>query len=536
MLKRLKVCIKKNYFSLILTLYSLYSFIAIFRSSFIINGTRFFSLFDDEMISMRYAKNFAHGFGLIWNPGGDSVQGFTNLLWTLYMAMVHIFPIPLSKTSFVIQVTSLLCMLISLIYIKKIAGVVSENSEFVIFLSVLFSAFYYPLINWTVILGTEVSILTLLLTLSVYKAIEIIKTRKFSVVPFILLGIGILVRLDFFLPSVVLTLLLVFLDIKNWKKHIFIGAPIFLIFMIGVLLFQLSYYHNILPNTYYLKLTGYPIFYRVTRGIYVTAQSINWPIFIIPFIYLYISKNKWMLLLLAPYVALLFYSVYIGGDIWELFGGPNRFVAFAMPLFFISLFVSLSDFRQLMRIKYKNLHKKYKLIEICTIFMFFIVINSGSNNMLSQLFFLGKPFYMNEVTQRQTLQAFRLFKNTRPSAKIAIVAAGIVPYFTDRYFVDILGVNEKTIAREQAKYEESSDIYIKLVSYVPGHMKWDYPYTLQKYKPDLFVFSQSYEPSEVEKKNIFKNYVPVITPEADIFYIDRNSKNIILTDLQTTEN
>ncbi len=58
----------------------------IYRSSFIaVDGKRYFSLFDDAMISMRYAWNFSHGLGLVWNPG-EYIQGYTNLLMTLLMS------------------------------------------------------------------------------------------------------------------------------------------------------------------------------------------------------------------------------------------------------------------------------------------------------------------------------------------------------------------------------------------------------------------------------------------------------------------
>src|SRR4051812_33138351 len=40
------------------------------------------SLFDDAMISMRYARNLAHGHGLVWNVGESPIEGFSNPLWT----------------------------------------------------------------------------------------------------------------------------------------------------------------------------------------------------------------------------------------------------------------------------------------------------------------------------------------------------------------------------------------------------------------------------------------------------------------------
>ncbi|MFT5585169.1 MAG: hypothetical protein ACI9VR_002757, partial [Cognaticolwellia sp.] len=44
------------------------------------------SLFDDAFISLRYASNFVRGNGLVWNLG-ERVEGYTNFLWTLLMAL-----------------------------------------------------------------------------------------------------------------------------------------------------------------------------------------------------------------------------------------------------------------------------------------------------------------------------------------------------------------------------------------------------------------------------------------------------------------
>lgn len=41
---------------------------------------------DDAYISLRYARNFAEGHGLVYNPG-ERVEGYTNFLWTLLSAV-----------------------------------------------------------------------------------------------------------------------------------------------------------------------------------------------------------------------------------------------------------------------------------------------------------------------------------------------------------------------------------------------------------------------------------------------------------------
>ncbi|NVB39612.1 hypothetical protein G6O69_17350 [Pseudenhygromyxa sp. WMMC2535] len=43
------------------------------------------SCFDDAYISLRYADNLAHGRGLVWNAG-ERVEGYSNFLWTVMIA------------------------------------------------------------------------------------------------------------------------------------------------------------------------------------------------------------------------------------------------------------------------------------------------------------------------------------------------------------------------------------------------------------------------------------------------------------------
>lgn len=43
---------------------------------------------DDAFISFRYARNLAEGNGLVWNLG-ERVEGYTNFLWTVAMAIPY---------------------------------------------------------------------------------------------------------------------------------------------------------------------------------------------------------------------------------------------------------------------------------------------------------------------------------------------------------------------------------------------------------------------------------------------------------------
>jgi arabinofuranosyltransferase len=44
---------------------------------------------DDAFISFRYARNLAEGHGLVWNPGEAPVEGYSNFLWVILLAIPH---------------------------------------------------------------------------------------------------------------------------------------------------------------------------------------------------------------------------------------------------------------------------------------------------------------------------------------------------------------------------------------------------------------------------------------------------------------
>ena len=57
---------------------------------FIRNMLAYDYLSDDAFITMRYARNFAQGLGLVFNPG-ERVEGFTSFLWTIILAVPRLF-------------------------------------------------------------------------------------------------------------------------------------------------------------------------------------------------------------------------------------------------------------------------------------------------------------------------------------------------------------------------------------------------------------------------------------------------------------
>src|SRR5262245_23886944 len=57
-----------------------------------IDGTQYFLVDDDVMISMRYGRNLAYGAGLVYNAG-ERVEGFSTPLLTFLAALLHLLPV-----------------------------------------------------------------------------------------------------------------------------------------------------------------------------------------------------------------------------------------------------------------------------------------------------------------------------------------------------------------------------------------------------------------------------------------------------------
>jgi arabinofuranosyltransferase len=173
----------------------------IYQSSFVgIDGERYFCLIDDAMISMRYAWNFSHGFGLVWNPG-EYVEGYTNPLMTLLMALPMLV---FDKVDAVlaVQVLGIVFMLVNAYLIMLIADQLVRGQEqryrrlFVV-LAFLCALSYYPLVYWS-LMGMETGLVAVLVSLSVLSALRYARDQRVAqgVLLSVSLGLAFLTRPD----------------------------------------------------------------------------------------------------------------------------------------------------------------------------------------------------------------------------------------------------------------------------------------------------------------------------------------------------
>lgn len=513
-------------FLLILLGYLYYANRYIEATSITVHNEKYYILFDDAMISMRYAYNLAQGHGLVWNPG-ERVEGFTNPLWVGFMAIFHLFPIAAAKISFYIQWSGALFLLATLFFVR---GLVEQFTDELLpmLAAVAFTAFYSPLISW-ILLGMEVSILTLILTAVLWFVLRN-SISRFSPWIYVLLAVSTLIRLDMAVPFLVILVVMFIVQREYRKQHLIWGLGLLFLFLGGQTLARYLYYGEFLPNTYYLKVTGWPFSLRLMRGLYTLiwfAYYSNWAFMLLPFTLLLFRRDWKIILLLAVFVGQMVYSVYVGGDAWENHGGANRYIALAMPAFFVLFAFSVQTLIEKVVTSLGSTWQAsntaplvYVLIFAMAILHFNLLL--GDWRYIERWEFNRKPDYVAGNERNLTI-ALALQNTTTPGASVAVVGAGTIPYLLpDHYAIDILGKTDPVIAHGPV----SASMGIPDVPFMrPGHMKWNYAYTIGELKPDVIV--SFWEGTNEEAAPYLEDYVVAeIGDRIDVF-LRKDSPNVL---------
>jgi hypothetical protein len=469
---------------ILLSLFAIAIYIYFISSTiFYIDGVMYFTLVDDAMITMRYANNFANGFGIVWNIGESPIQGFTNLGWMLYLSLIHLLPVDSSKISLLVMSSSIVILILLVSIIYKLTFYLSNSSKKTALVAAIITAFYFPLIFWS-LRGMEVGLITLLIFLSALYAfkLENKSNTKYAFILGSLILLAIVVRFDSII-QIGLILLYLFLTTLKSKNYIInlIPAVFFVIGIAGLLLFQYIYFGDPLPNTYYLKVSNIPAIEKALLGLdvffdYGVREIL--PLFLITVggvIYYKELQNKKIYLLLSMFSIQVVYSIYVGGDYAEPYNRPqvdavNRFVTQGMPaLFIVFSIVIIKTIEDLLALKNRTQKEisNSKALIIAASTLLVLSAESWYKNELD-----GAPLLKWDIW-RATL-GVHIKNNTSDTASIAVHAAGQIPYYSERKTIDLLGKSDPHVARIPPA-----------TKFRPGHNKWDYNYSIKKKLPDL---------------------------------------------------
>jgi hypothetical protein len=473
---KIRLFVQKNWAILLIAgLYSIWGLAFIYHSSHVgSDGRLYFVLFDDAMISMRYAWNLAHGNGLVWNPG-EYVEGYTNLLMTLLMALASsIFEKRYAVLA--IQLTGILFAFGTALFTLKIFHTFKASRAFAGYLLLAAILLYYPLNYWS-LMGMETGMLAFLLSAGVLCSILYTEKsdNKYIWLMTLCFGLAFLTRNDSLLfAALAFTYLFRKLKHKNDQVRFLLTAGIvYILFVLGQTMFRFFYYGEIVPNTYTLKLTGMPLAERLKNGWGFIQPFFKETSLVLLFAFIgsFLNFSSKKLYLFEIFLISVLYQIYVGGDPWDYW----RIMAPTMPFLFILFFEGCMDILGFIP----------KLSQsLASIVLLFVLIVTGvyfmDSRFLRQMSLLDLP-YDNRAAQKHINIAIAINELTDQGATIGVFWAGTIPYYTDRVAIDFLGKSDPYIA--QLPPDLSGEMGWLGMNSVPGHNKYDLNYSIKQLLP-----------------------------------------------------
>jgi hypothetical protein len=423
-----------------------------FTASRLIDGVRYFWLDDDMMISMRYARNLAEGNGLVWTAGGDRVEGYSNFLWTMVMAVVHVFRPPSNLAAIPVRAIGYLCTVGTFALAIRLLRVFVPRGVIPAVVMLTCMVLCLDVILWAA-WGFENALLGLLLLVFLVRLFE---RRGDDWIAYLALALIPITRADgiyLFAANAGVALLL-----SNNRRRTIAWLALALVPFAAHLTFRLAYYGEWLPNTYYLKIEGLTDRHR--RGFeyaqgFTRAYGVLLAVAIAAGLAI-ARHDRRGLAVVVLVLANLGYVTMAGGDMFF----DYRFFSHLLPVLFAFAGAGIAI-----------LGGRRLVGQLGIAAVLLIVSVPPLPNRFQRL--LAQD--TNGDQQKQIQVAALINKNALPDSSIAVVCAGLVPYMTGRPALDILGKSDKHIARLDA-----------LPGSLPGHGKVDTDYLVGR-RPDLIV-------------------------------------------------
>lgn len=403
-------------------------------------GWRFRWILDDAYISFRYAENWVNGHGLVFNPGeSPPVEGYTNFLWTLVNALPIAFGLDPTVPTLAFGVAVGAATLLATFALSRRA---LATPELALLATALVAANYTFLCFMTS--GLETMLQCGLTTACFAIALDL-DERAPSARALLALSLcgalALLTRLD---TAVLGAVLFAWIAIRLRGAERPARALLLLLgpaaLMLGAwLAWKLSFYGELLPNTWYARESGVGVATRALRGLsYLGDFALDY--YAAPFVALLFvpralrgSPQRLFVCAIALWCC---YVVYAGADYMEY-----RFLVPVIPLFVIALVRACA-----------SLHRALPLALAAALFA-----GSAVHGVRNDGTPLGEGPHAPvdrsapEEPWRTHFEAVRRTVESYPGSerwRWTLPALGMAGYYTRFHVVDMHGLVDREIARE----------------------------------------------------------------------------------------
>ncbi|HYV86146.1 MAG TPA: hypothetical protein VFB49_09560 [Patescibacteria group bacterium] len=405
---------------------------------------------DDAYISMRYARNLVEGHGLVYNAGGERVEGYTNLLWTLLLAAAIACRLDPVLVARLVGIAAGVGVLILADRLARRDGLGSWSV-----LAPVFLAVNPALVTWS-----SGGLETTAFTLFVVSGAILLCREGSGTAAGVMLALGCLTRPEGILVAALVGAGAWFASGRAALRRVLAMGLVVGATVLAHETWRLAYYGAWLPNTFYAK-TG-DLGAQVRAG----AQYLGTPL-------AFFAGGPLLLALIAHGLArrtpissvaavmLAGWTLYvgvIGGDGLPMF----RFLVPALP-FLAILIVSALD--RIRRTTPGGANYLAGVGLLMTILPGFLGYQSDYREWDARIF-VPKVVRVGK-SLRELLGA---------DASIALMPVGAIPYYSGLRTLDMLALNDPIVARKKMRFTTA----------LPGHWKYDAASILAR-RPDYIL-------------------------------------------------
>jgi hypothetical protein len=426
---------------------------------------------DDTYIALKYVSNWLAGDGITWNPG-ERVEGYSSFLHLVALAAVTTVGSDLVLAPRVVSFLSLSLLLgLGVWYLVYRERRELSPSQVVLGgIGVLLVAGSFPLTAWA-LGGLEAPMYALVLTLAVAAFAELLDappTRRRAIVASLLFGLAYLARPE----TGLFVVLSVFWLLSRKSLRRLEPAALFVAPFAGVVglhvLWRYVYYGDLLPNTFYAKVSGM-VDLRVKSGLDYLWDFVQSPPYLVPLILVALVAavatrcvGRRGLYFLSCFTAFTAYVVWTGGDHMLAF----RFFVPVIPLGVLTAYWLL-----------RPAVGKLESVSAVTVLALLLVGACALQPRSPRL----NPRSVDPAAFFGKLVGDYIAENWKPGSLIALHTAGSTPFYAPGMtYIDMLGLNDRHIARREV--QEARTWWQTR----PGHSKGDGDYVLSR-EPDYII-------------------------------------------------
>lgn len=472
---------------------------------------------DDANIYFVYAKNLANRHGFVYNVGGERVEGFTSLLWTLIAALAFKFSSHPELTLLLVNIILISFGIAAALHYLHEEVARDGNSTgilwSVLYLVLIFVSPRYLVWN-TVTLMENALWSTLLLLTTLFVIREHVPARETNLGFIPLSALLLLTRPESILwVAVFTTVLLLRLasqsDLKHAVESLVPSIIGIVVTFVALTAFRLSYFGYPFPNTYYAKVS--PVLtYNIEQGaIYLAKYFLSDVIVTLSMIAIFVAALQTLLIFFQKRIpdegSLYLPLIAAAGVLVPVLVGGDHFGSFRMyqNVYPIEVLALLSFVHQLCYKRRQSAQRVPGIPRCFNVVILFILVLGLVQNQLSIWNSIsseiGVEFKVADYGRKSGAFIQQLFAPLAQLPSMGVVTSGGIKYSYSGNIIDLLGLNNTLMAHNHGSRVGQKD-----------HAAFDIP-TFHRLKPDivcpLTVDETQWQYSERDLKESWENTI-----------------------------